>query len=376
MPEQSADLIIVGAGILGLAHAYHAAARGLKTIVFERDAQAMGASVRNFGMIISAIVEPGEDYRRAVYGESIWSKIAPEAKIGLNQCGALMVAQNEQEMTVLDSFSEHCPDQEQAILIESTELNQYSKTVNTDGKLGGLWMPRAMKVDQRNAMGRFSSWLESTYDVDFHFSSEVIEINFPKVRTNRGVWQADHVIVCGGNEFKSLYPDHFARIGMTNCQLQMLRTPPQTGLQSTEPFVLGGLSYARYAAFQDCDGIEPMKQLLNQNFPEHIKHGIHVIAAQEPDCSITLGDSHHYGSDIPPERLPRVDQLILEYANSLVSLPDETINQRWIGQYASLPEKKFVNVQPEPGVNLVTITNGQGMTIGFALAKDVVDKLF
>ena len=45
------DLAIVGAGICGLAHALAATRRGLRVAVIERDAQANGASIRNFGFV-------------------------------------------------------------------------------------------------------------------------------------------------------------------------------------------------------------------------------------------------------------------------------------------------------------------------------------
>ena len=43
---QHHDMLIVGAGILGLSHAYAAARRGLKVAVFERSETPLGASVR------------------------------------------------------------------------------------------------------------------------------------------------------------------------------------------------------------------------------------------------------------------------------------------------------------------------------------------
>ena len=49
---QNFDLLIVGGGILGTFHAYHALRKGLKVALLEKDGLPVGATVRNFGQVV------------------------------------------------------------------------------------------------------------------------------------------------------------------------------------------------------------------------------------------------------------------------------------------------------------------------------------
>ena len=75
------DLAVVGGGILGLAHAYEAARRGKRVVVIDRDAQANGASVRNFGFVTVTGQDRGTVWRRAMKSRDVWAEIAPKAGI-------------------------------------------------------------------------------------------------------------------------------------------------------------------------------------------------------------------------------------------------------------------------------------------------------
>ncbi len=75
------DLAVVGAGIVGLAHALAAARRGLSVVVIDRDAQANGASIRNFGLVVVSGQEPGISRARAEKSRAIWLDLADEVNV-------------------------------------------------------------------------------------------------------------------------------------------------------------------------------------------------------------------------------------------------------------------------------------------------------
>ncbi len=102
------DVIVVGAGILGLAHAFHAAEQNLKVLVIERNDQCRGASVRNFGMVATIAQASGECLARSMRTRDLWLKVARQSGVHIDSCGCLFVATSNEEMNVLNSY-DGCP---------------------------------------------------------------------------------------------------------------------------------------------------------------------------------------------------------------------------------------------------------------------------
>src|SRR6516164_6462578 len=101
-----ADLAIVGAGIMGLAHAYVAAERGLRVVVFERGGRASGASVRNFGQIWPIGQPPGRLHELALRSRARWLRLLDTAALPSSREGSLHVVYRNDEAEVAREFVE------------------------------------------------------------------------------------------------------------------------------------------------------------------------------------------------------------------------------------------------------------------------------
>src|SRR5579862_5576300 len=106
MPEHDYDAAVVGAGIIGLAHAYHLARSGRRVVVFERNQRAIGASVRNFGMIWPIGQPAGEAHDTALRSRETWREVLTATGIWHEDAGSLHLAYHEDEAQVLQEFAE------------------------------------------------------------------------------------------------------------------------------------------------------------------------------------------------------------------------------------------------------------------------------
>jgi glycine/D-amino acid oxidase-like deaminating enzyme len=98
------DLAVAGAGICGLAHALAAARRGKRVVVIDRDAQANGASVRNFGFVTVTGQQRGACWERAMRSRDVWAEIAPPAGIRVEHRGLAVAVRRPEAKAVLEAF--------------------------------------------------------------------------------------------------------------------------------------------------------------------------------------------------------------------------------------------------------------------------------
>src|SRR5271156_5074325 len=109
MSHPGADVAIVGAGILGLAHAYVAAKAGKSVVVFERSPRAAGASVRNFGMVWPIGQPAGTMLELALRSRELWRGNLPLPPQPCRETGSLHLAYRPDEATLTQEFAEIGP---------------------------------------------------------------------------------------------------------------------------------------------------------------------------------------------------------------------------------------------------------------------------
>ncbi|MEN9230701.1 MAG: TIGR03364 family FAD-dependent oxidoreductase [Thermostichus sp. DG02_5_bins_236] len=368
------DVAVVGAGIVGLAHALAAAQRGWRVAVFERHPWAVGASVRNFGLIWPIGQPQGSLLERALASRRIWLELAEQAGIPIEACGSLHLARRPDELAVIEEFVATRPGYD-IRLLSPGETVQKSPAVIPEGLLGSLWSGTEMTVDPRQAIRQLPHYLVERYGVRFYWGQVVTEINAPHLLAGGQRWQADHILVCSGADFETLYPQIFAESGITKVKLQMMRTAPQPNGFRIGPSLCGGLTLTHYAAFTHCSSLGSLKDRIQLETPHFPEWGIHVMVSQNRQGELTIGDSHEYGSNPEPFDRAFINQYILDYLKTFAKVPDFHIAEFWNGVYPKILGQTEFICSPEAGVQIVNALSGAGMTLSFGLAQEVVASL-
>lgn len=372
MSQQSA--IVIGAGIVGLATARALSLRGYSVTVIERTEKAVGASIRNFGMVWPIGQPDGKLYDRAMRSRQIWKEIADSIGIWYEEAGSLHVAAQTDEWQVLQELHHHFSGNGRATqLLSPEQIGQRFSGIHTRVLLGGLYSDTELIVDPREAISSIPAYLEEYLGVTFLWQKQVNRVEAGKVYLGQEVLQADLVCICSGADFETLYPEVFANTQITKCKLQMLRYLSDKADQRIGTSVCGGLSLIHYHSFQSAPSLPALKKRYETEMAEYLKWGIHVMVSQNSSGELTVGDSHEYGHTLDPFDRAEVNRLIMDYLERFMITEDWKLVQSWNGVYPKMTNGQTeVLLNPEPGVYILNGLGGAGMTLSFGLAEEFV----
>jgi D-hydroxyproline dehydrogenase subunit beta len=367
LPSTPVDLAVVGAGVVGLAHAAEAVARGLSVVVVERDLRAVGASVRNFGHI-GTTVQGGPGLELARAARETWLDLGRKAGFEVTEAGTLVVARTSDEATVLEEFAAARGTDEVRLLdaapLEVPEL------------VRAALLPRDLRVDPREALPRLAGWLAEA-GVHFVWDTQVGDVaphaDGVVLRTSRGEVVARRAVHAVGHDVDRLFPELAVDADVRRCRLQMLEVAPPGRLR-LEPALLTGLSMIRYAGLAATPSAAAVRARFAAEQPELLDVDMNLMLTQRPDGSLVLGDTHHVDRVHDAFEDEADAALLLREGARLFGTP-LTVRRRWRGVYASSRQSDFLVAAPFPGLRVVSVTSGIGMTTAFGLAPTVLDQL-
>ncbi|GGF19393.1 TIGR03364 family FAD-dependent oxidoreductase [Echinicola rosea] len=379
------DLIVIGGGVLGTFHAYHALEAGLKVALIEKDKAPQDATTRNFGQVVpSGMNSKWQNYGRESL--SIYKNLQTQFDISVRQNGTIYLASDEEEMQLIEELHDINIQNgyTSEMLTKQTCLHHYPGLKSSYAK-GGLYFPDEVTVEPRIMIHRLLDFLKTEKNLEIHTGKTVKSCehtgNTVNVDTACGsTLKGSKVIICNGREFKILYPALFAQSDLQVSKLQMMQTKPQGTGYSLPGSVLTGLSIRRYEAFSECPSFSVIKSREAQDSPEK-KWGIHILFKQAKDGSVILGDSHQYAEakdidDLGYDLDMEIDDYMVRKAKEIFRLPNYEIAHRWYGMYSQCKTKDLFQTTINDHIHIVTGIGGKGMTGSAGYAKENIQNLF
>lgn len=375
------DLIVVGAGILGLSAAIQAQEQGLKVCIFEKNAKPVGATHRNFGMVgTSTLTHPEQQWRKyALETRSFYQRIQAETDISFAQRQGVYLANTALEWQVLNEFAERASNYQIPVHLQSHDelITQFSYLNPEQQFQGGLVFEEDYSVEPHVVGQRLLAYAERK-GVKIYTNACVVQTQYQheicQVRLASGeAYRANKVLICHGEVIDILYPDLLQSLNLKRCGLQMALT--QRFHQNLNASLYSGLSISRYPAFEICPSHTELVKASQQGFIKEF--GIHILIKQNEFGELIVGDSHEYHSinEAPQfEQREEINEFIQAYCHEKLGLTLPPIQKRWNGYYLTHEDELACVTEAEKNIFLVSAIAGKGMTTGAGFMKEVLEQ--
>ena len=371
------DLLVVGGGVLGTFHAYHALNKGLRVAVLEQSSRPQGATTRNFGQVVpSGMNTKWQNFGRESL--AIYKAIQKEFDITIRQNGSVYLASNAEEVQLIEELSDINKQNEYSstLLTKAQCLEKYPG-LRADYVKAGLFFPDEVTVEPRTMIHRLQQYLVEQKRLDLFTNTKAVHLETlgdqVEVTTAAGTaFYAAQVLICNGSDFKTLYPRLFAESDLQLSKLQMMQTKPQHNFELPGS-ILTGLSIRRYEAFYECPSFQAIKA---QEDPKGLekKWGVHMLFKQAADGSVILGDSHEYADadkieDLGYDLNMDIDNFMIAEAKKIFDLPTYEIQDRSYGIYSQCKTQDIFLKDIDARIHVATGIGGKGMTGSAGFAK-------
>ncbi|WP_432009744.1 TIGR03364 family FAD-dependent oxidoreductase [Streptomyces cucumeris] len=372
-------VIVVGAGVVGTMHAWHAVERGHEVLHIERETEARGASLRNFGLVWVSGRAGGEELETALRARSLWESIGERVPaLGFRPNGSLTVVRDEAERAVAEAAVQR-PDAAARgyKLLGADEARRLNPALRGP-LLGALWCERDAAVEPRTAQRALKAALLASGRYTYLGGREVREVREgsggPAVRDDHGdVHTGDTVVLCTGAWLGGLVRELAPDLPVRRVRLQMMQTAPLGEELTTS--VADADSFRYYPAYGGA-ALDTLAATRPQP-PVAAEHRMQLLMVQRKDGGLTIGDTHEYEDPFNFDVVEDPYDHLTATVEAVLGRPLPRIRRRWAGVYAQCADTTRVihREQVRDGVWLVTGPGGRGMTCAPAIAETTADEL-
>ncbi|MCV7343371.1 TIGR03364 family FAD-dependent oxidoreductase [Mycolicibacterium rhodesiae] len=359
---------IVGGGVLGTAHAWEAIERGHTVVHLEREVEARGATVRNFGLVwVSGRAEHELD--AALRARELWEKIGERVpRVGFRPSGSLTLLRSARELAVAEDVSRRPGAPRRGFrVLEPGEVRALNPALR-GSFLAALHCSRDAVVESRQALPAIRAHLESSERYTFHAGTEARSIERRVVRDDHGRrHEGDVVLLCPGAAHGGLTREVAADLPVRRVRLQMMQTEPLGEPLTTA--IADGDSFRYYPGF-DGAALNDLRDNESQH-PIAKADRMQLLCVQRLHGGLTIGDTHEYtepfGFDVQEAPYSYLVEVVEEFLGR--RLPP--VRQRWAGVYSQCVDPSELVCRRPIGDDSWVITGpgGRGMTLAPAIAE-------
>jgi FAD dependent oxidoreductase TIGR03364 len=367
-------VVIVGGGVLGTMHAVAAQRRGFEVVQLEREAEARGASVRNFGLVWVSGRRAGPELALALRARQLWEELGVAVPgLGFRPAGSLTLAADDTELGLLKEAAA-LPDADRRgfELLDPGAVRAVNPALRGEFA-GGLYCRLDGIVEPRQVLPALRGYLAAgSSQYQWLPGREVTEVTSGAVRDHTGAWHhGDLVVLCTGAAHTGVAGRCLTggtAAPVRRVRLQMMQTAPLPGKITTA--LADGDSLRYYPAYE-----LPGRAQLAPQSGAAARARAQLLLVQRADGGLTIGDTHEYAEPFAFDVDEDAYDHLRARAEALLGGPVPRIQRRWAGVYSEVnpalaSAALYHRSEVEPGVVLVTGPGGRGMTCSPAIAEE------
>jgi glycine/D-amino acid oxidase-like deaminating enzyme len=353
-----ADVVIVGAGIIGLSCAYFLARRRLNVVVLERKVPGAGSSTRNGGGVRSQL-GTATNIQLSVLSEPYWAEF--EERFGvdpwLRRIGYLFLAADGDELqTLRDQVGLQNELGVPSELLGAHDLSSRWPSLRDLGFTGGSYCATDGFLNQHRALRGVALAAESA-GARIECGSEVIGFVVEAgavgaVRTTNGILRTDLVVNCAGAWAPRVAEQSGVELPIRSRRVQLLHARLSVALPGDLPWLIG-----------------PRGQVhVRQDTAGRVQIGGFLDADETVDASA-------FDHDADEEWIAGVLEQLHETFG--IQIDRSSVVESWAGLYPSTPDQHPIIDRTEGGMVVVGGFAGLGLmhapAAGLLAAELIVD---